>query len=93
MPTHALIILLIYSYQYDDGPDRVEALQEYEIVKLPSVLYIHLKRFNYDIETNISKKNNKRFDFYPTLDLSQYCDDAAYTLHSVLGEFEFMREC
>lgn len=64
-----------------------EALQEFEIIKWPPVLHVQLKRFGYDTKTNSLTKNNKRFDFCSRLDLSQYSDDAIYTLHSVLGKF------
>lgn len=79
---------LIRSYQYGDGDDagRDDALQELEFSILPPVLYIQLKRFKYNLKSHNLTKINKKFEFDRKLDLSRYCDDANYTLHSVLGE-------
>lgn len=86
-------VRFIYSFKYgDEAGAKDEALQEFEIINWPPVLHIHLKRFTYDAATNSSKKNNKRFEFYPQLDFSQYNGDAVYTLHSVLGEFKFTHD-
>lgn len=64
-------------------------MQEFQIIKWPPVLHVHLKRFSYDVKANSLTKNNKRFEFFSQLDLSHFSDDAIYTLHSVLGEFWF----
>lgn len=81
----------LHSLKYgEQAGENDEALQEFEIVKWPPVLHIHLKRFGYDMKSNTSTKNNKQFEFFPQLDLSHYSDDAVYTLHSVLGELQFL---
>lgn len=56
--------------------------------KIPSVLLLHLARFDYDWEQGETKIFS-RWDFYSTLDLSQYMpqykpDETHYTLSSVL---------
>ncbi|XP_031626452.1 ubiquitin carboxyl-terminal hydrolase 7-like isoform X2 [Contarinia nasturtii] len=74
--------LILSDYEHEHGKD--EAKQEFRFIKLPPVLHVQLKRFQYNMKTNTISKNNKPFKFYSTLDLSQYCTDAIYTLHSVL---------
>lgn len=61
-------------------------MQEFRFISLPPILYVQLKRFRYDPKANAVVKSNKRFEFYSKLDLRQYCADATYTLHSVLGK-------
>lgn len=84
------------SYEHEDA--KVEAIQEFCFTNMPPVLHVQLTRFKFDVVANVVSKNNKRFKFYPKLDLRQYCADAEYTLHSVLGKdsfcqyyFEFLR--
>lgn len=74
----------IISYKHEDV--NVEAIQKFKFISMPPVLHIQLRRFKYDQVTNTVSKNNKRFQFYPKLDLTKYCADAVYTLHSVLGK-------
>lgn len=76
----------IISYKHEDV--NVEAIQEFKFTSMPPVLHIQLRRFKYDHITNTVSKNNKRFQFYPKLDLTKYCVDAEYTLHSVLGKYQ-----
>ncbi|OHT12004.1 hypothetical protein TRFO_18287 [Tritrichomonas foetus] len=43
-----------------------------EFVKFPRVLYLHLKRFQIDPETNSSIKINSRLEFYNKINLTKY---------------------
>ncbi|XP_055326657.1 ubiquitin carboxyl-terminal hydrolase 7-like [Sitodiplosis mosellana] len=72
----------IPDYEHESG--KVEAIQEYKFTSLPAILHVQLRRFNFNPMTKTTSKNNKRFQFYPQLDLSIYCEDAIYTLHSIL---------
>ena len=66
---------------------------------LPSILHLHLKRFQYDWSTDTMSKIKKRFTFPDLLDLSEVCTDVSsvednlqsiYDLQSIIihrGEF------
>lgn len=84
----------------EKGADKVDALKGclLRVQGLPSILQLHLKRFNYDWQTDIMSKINNRFSFPEELDLSSVCADiqdseisrACYKLQSVVihvGEF------
>lgn len=84
----------------EKGADRVDALKGslLRVQGLPSLLQLHLKRFNYDWQSHIMSKINDRFSFPKVLDLSPLCTDikknemsqAVYDLQSVIvhvGEF------
>lgn len=51
-----------------------DALKGQSISRLPKVLYIHLKRFEYDIETGNMRKISKAVNFPMNLDLNRYVD-------------------
>lgn len=42
--------------------------------KLPPVLHLHLKRFEFNTTTYAMEKVNSRFEFYDTIDLSEFID-------------------
>ncbi|KAL0221664.1 hypothetical protein RCL1_001518 [Eukaryota sp. TZLM3-RCL] len=59
--------------------------------KLPPILHCHLKRFEFDFETESQIKINDKYEYYSTIDLDKYLDTEAdrtvpqkYRLHSVL---------
>jgi ubiquitin carboxyl-terminal hydrolase 7 len=67
-----------------------EALRSTIFVSLPPVLFIHLKRFEYNPMAQSQYKINQRFEFPDMLDLMYFVQDeeerkdCIYTLHSVL---------
>ncbi|KAG7351449.1 ubiquitin carboxyl-terminal hydrolase [Nitzschia inconspicua] len=84
----------------EKGADKVDAHKGSSLVAkgLPSILQFHLKRFNYDWETDKTTKINKRFTFPEDLDLSSVCSElnegeadlVRYVLQSVVvhvGEY------
>ena len=40
--------------------------------KLPPIIFFHLKRFEYDYQTDSFKKINDKYEYYEDLDLSKY---------------------
>lgn len=76
----------VFSFSYEHESGKVEAIQETRFTSFPPVLHVQLRRFKYDPLTKTMSKINKRFEFYPKLDLRIYRPDAMYTLHSVLGK-------
>lgn len=84
----------------EKGSDKVDAFKGslLRVQGLPCILQLHLKRFNYDWQTEQMSKLNHRCSFPEELDLSQLCEDveedekptAAYVLQSIVvhvGEF------
>lgn len=84
----------------EKGADKVDALKGslLRVQGLPSILQLHLKRFNYDWQRDQMSKINDRCSFPEELDLSPLCADiqdvekpsACYTLQSIVihvGEF------
>jgi ubiquitin carboxyl-terminal hydrolase 7 len=84
------------------GEDKVDAHKgsSLQATGLPPILQFHLKRFQYDWQTDVTKKLNDRFTFPQCLDLSEVCSDtkdneaakemALYELQSVVvhvGEY------
>jgi ubiquitin C-terminal hydrolase len=73
------------------GPQRAE--KGLTITKFPTILQLHLKRFDFDPWTMRRKKINSKFTFPEKLDLSQYCEtkddgsaaSVSYSLFSVLA--------
>lgn len=65
----------------EKGADKVDAHKGSSLVAkgLPPILQFHLKRFNYDWETDRTTKLNKRFEFPNDLDLSSVCSDVGET--------------
>lgn len=84
----------------EKGADKVDALKGslLKVQGLPSLLQLHLKRFQYNWQTDSMSKINRRFQFPKVLDLSTICtniqkdevSEAVYDLQSILvhvGEY------
>mmetsp|Transcript_7052 Transcript_7052/g.15029 ORF Transcript_7052/g.15029 Transcript_7052/m.15029 type:complete len:410 (+) Transcript_7052:101-1330(+) len=83
----------------EKGADKVDAHKGQSLVAkgLPPILQFHLKRFNYDWQTDATTKLNNRFTFPKSLDLAPICVDveeedprAEYELQAVIvhmGEY------
>jgi ubiquitin carboxyl-terminal hydrolase 7 len=82
----------------EKGADKVDAHKGSLLIAkgLPPILQCHLKRFNYDWQTDTMTKLNNRFSFPDILDLSSLCkhfdreDEVVYDLQSVvvhMGEY------
>ncbi|CAB9516840.1 Probable ubiquitin carboxyl-terminal hydrolase FAF [Seminavis robusta] len=84
----------------EKGAEKVDALKGslLRVQGLPSILQMHLKRFNYDWQTDQMDKVNKKCTFPESLDLTSLCADiqdeekpaAIYSLQSVVvhaGEY------
>lgn len=61
----------------EKGQPKVDALKGslLRVAGLPSLLQCHLKRFQYDWQTEVMSKMNNRFSFPKELDLSSVCTD------------------
>lgn len=59
----------------EKGADKVDAHKGSSLIArgLPCILQCHLKRFNYDWQTDTMSKLNNRFEFPEVLDLSKLC--------------------
>jgi ubiquitin carboxyl-terminal hydrolase 7 len=78
----------------EKGAEKVDAHKGslLKVQGLPSILQLHLKRFNYDWNTDSTTKLNDPFSFPEVLDLSSFCNDITqddeertiYDLQSVL---------
>lgn len=55
-----------------DGLGPQEAEMHTEFIEFPSVLQIHLKRFEYDFRSQMEIKINDRFEFPSSIDLSMF---------------------
>ena len=55
--------------------DKKDAFMKSKFMKLPRVLFLHLKRFQVNIQTNQSVKINSFFRFYRTINLTKYVAD------------------
>jgi hypothetical protein len=88
------------AWRPEKGADKVDAHKGCSLIVqgLPSILQLHLKRFNYDWQFDQMSKINDRFSFPEVLDLSSICSDiekdqedrAVYDLQSVVvhvGEY------
>ena len=84
----------------EKGADKVDAHKGSSLIAkgLPPILQFHLKRFNYDWQTDTTTKLNNQFTFPKSLDLSSICagikegeeDFAQYDLQAVVvhvGEY------
>lgn len=83
----------------EKGADKVDAHKGESLLAkgLPPILQFHLKRFEYDWNTDTTTKLNNRFTFPESLDLASICIDtddcdprAVYELQSVIvhmGEY------
>lgn len=78
-----------------DGFDELQTAKKgVKFLKLPPVLQLHLKRFEYDFTREAMVKINDRYEFDTEMDLSSYVENSdgtdIYLLHSVLvhiGDF------
>lgn len=61
----------------EKGVDKVDAHKGSSLVAkgLPCILQFHLKRFNFDWQTDTTTKLNNRFSFPEKMDLSSVCKD------------------
>lgn len=83
----------------EKGADQVNAHKGSSLLAkgLPPILQFHLKRFEYDWNTDSTSKLNNRFEFPKSIDLASICTDAEendprseYELQSVIihmGEY------
>jgi ubiquitin C-terminal hydrolase len=76
-------------YRADGFTELQEARKGVRFLKLPPVLQLHLKRFEYDFNREAMVKINDRFEYPTEIDLSRYVDGPelgteVYVLHSVL---------
>jgi len=75
-------------YRADGYEELQEARKGVKFLKVPPVLQLHLKRFEYDFMRDVMVKINDRFEFQPEIDLSQFVENSdgsdVYVLHSVL---------
>jgi ubiquitin C-terminal hydrolase len=75
-------------YRADGFADLQEAKKGVKFLRLPPVLQLHLKRFEYDFHRDAMVKINDRFEYAIEIDLSPYVDKSdgkdIYVLHSVL---------
>ncbi|CAJ1950498.1 unnamed protein product [Cylindrotheca closterium] len=73
----------------EKGADKVDAHKGCALIAkgLPSILQCHLKRFNYDWQTETMSKLNSRFAFPEVLDLSKLCgvegEEAKQTIYDL----------
>jgi len=70
-----------------DGHGLQDAVKGCIFSSFPTVLHVHLKRFEYDTLRNESIKINDKFEFDETIDLAPYMENPGpeiYQLHSVL---------
>jgi len=75
-----------------EGHGLQDAKKGIIFTKLPKVLHLQLRRFEYDMDLDESVKVNDRFEFPEHVDLSDFVDDSAeeakasaqYSLHAVL---------
>ena len=92
--------------QYEaEGYGKQDANKGVRFLSFPPVLHLHLKRFEYDMQTDETIKLNDRYEFPLSLNLNAYLhedvqederQDYAYVLHSVLvhsGEVNLGHYC
>lgn len=75
-------------YRADGFEELQDARKGVKFLKLPPVLQLHLKRFEYDTARDAMVKINDRYEFETEIDLSRFVEassgDDIYVLHSVL---------
>lgn len=75
-------------YRADGFDELQEARKGVKFLKLPPVLQLHLKRFEYDFTRYAMVKINDRYEFETEIDLSRFVENSdgtdIYCLHSVL---------
>jgi ubiquitin C-terminal hydrolase len=77
---------------YADGFGLQDAKMGVKFMKLPPILQLHLKRFEYDFNRDMMVKINDRYEFFPEIKLGEFVDGSAgpddeeyiYVLHAVL---------
>lgn len=82
-------VMLKGDIQYDaEGYGKQDAIKVVKFKKLPSVLQIQLKRFEYNQNRGMMTKVNEKFEFYVEIDLDPYCEEKntihKYRLFSIL---------
>ena len=75
----------------EKGADKVNAHKGSSLLArgLPPILQFHLKRFEYDWNTDTTTKINKRFTFPQSLDLAPMCVDVKEDDSDVKSECEY----
>lgn len=75
-------------YRADGYEELQDARKGVKFLKLPQVLQLHLKRFEYDCTRFTMVKINDRYEFDTEIDLSKFVENSdgndIYVLHSVL---------
>ncbi|KAJ8602987.1 hypothetical protein CTAYLR_001501 [Chrysophaeum taylorii] len=66
----------VVEYAWRDGGRREKTSKGVTIRKAPRHLLVHLKRFEFDLETLTQRKINTRFEFPQTLDLAPFLTKA-----------------
>ena len=64
---------------------KQDAVLGTRLTKLPPVLYLHLRRFQYDARTNQEVKINSRFEFPTYLDMSSFVPDGKDEKYELFG--------
>ena len=83
-------VMLTGEMQYEaDGHGKQDAKKHVRFQKLPAVLQIQLKRFEYNSNRGMMTKVNEKFEFYEEIDLNQYVVNTGevnrYRLFSILA--------
>jgi hypothetical protein len=73
----------------DNCKERTTTRLWHVISRLPDYLFVHLKRFDFNLETLQNEKLNHRLEFKEKLNLSRYCAedigvDPSFELHGVV---------
>lgn len=82
-------------YQYIDkfnNKQLYDATKFYKFKKIPNILFIQLKRFKYDLESNDFNKINNGISFKEEIDLSDYIDNRNRTKKRKIKE-EYVLYC
>ena len=82
-------------YQYIDKFNNkllYDAAKFYKFKKIPNILFIQLKRFEYDLESNNFNKINNGISFKEEIDLSDYLDNGNRTKKRKIKE-EYVLYC
>ena len=64
---------IIENFECGTCKKNVNISKRTSLAKLPNVLFIHLKRFNMNYESQITEKINSKFEFPNTLNLKNFC--------------------
>jgi len=63
------------AYYCEKCDKKIDTLKRECIKKLPNVLIVVLKRFNFNLQTFMREKLNDYFSYPDDLDLSEYCQE------------------